>query len=184
MGGLTDKQQRFVEEYLIDFNATQAAIRAGYSQKTAGSVGHENLRKPEIVAALNKAKQDRCERTQIDADYVLSRLVEIDQMDVADILNADGSVLPISQWPKVWRITLSGMDVLTMMDKEDGQSILKKIKWPDKVKNLELLGKHVTVRAFNDKPAVVMEQQEPTPVQIVVKAVDARVSDGDDQSST
>ncbi|WP_218966792.1 terminase small subunit [Snodgrassella alvi] len=154
MSGLTDKQQRFVEEYLIDFNATQAAIRAGYSQKTAGSVGHENLRKPEIVAALNKAKQARCERTQIDADYVLSRLVEIDQMDVADILNADGSVLPISQWPKVWRITLSGMDVLTMMDKEDGQSILKKIKWPDKVKNLELLGKHVTVQAFNEKTSV------------------------------
>ncbi|PIT67081.1 hypothetical protein BHC56_09280 [Snodgrassella alvi] len=154
MSGLTEKQQRFVEEYLIDFNATQAAIRAGYSARTASAVGHENLRKPEIVKALNEAKQKRCMRTQIDADYVLQRLVEIDQMDVADILNADGSVLPVKKWPEVWRKTLSGFDVLTMMDKEDGQSILKKIKWPDKVKNLELLGKHVTVQAFNEKTSV------------------------------
>lgn len=154
MRGLTAKQQRFVEEYLIDLNATQAAIRAGYSAKTAGSVGHENLQKPEIIAALNFARRERCERTKIDADYVLSRLVEIDQMDVADILNADGSILPVSQWPKVWRTTLSGMDVLSMMDKEDGQSVLKKIKWPDKVKNLELLGKHVSVQAFNEKTSV------------------------------
>ena len=108
MSGLTEKQQRFVEEYLIDFNATQAAIRAGYSARTASAVGHENLRKPDIVKALNEAKQKRCMRTQIDADYVLQRLVEIDQMDVADILNVDGSVLPVKEWPEVWRKTLRG----------------------------------------------------------------------------
>lgn len=152
-GGLTEKQQRFVEEYLIDFNATQAAIRAGYSQKTAGAVGHENLRKPEIVSALNKAKQERCERTKIDADYVLKRLVEIDQMDIADILAEDGSLLPVTAWPKVWRTTLSGMEVQTLGSRAD-LNILKKVKWPDKVKNLELLGKHVTVQAFNEKSSV------------------------------
>lgn len=151
IGGLTEKQQRFVEEYLIDFNATQAAIRAGYSQKTAGAVGHENLKKPEIVQALNIAKRERCERTKIDADYVLARLVAIDQMDVVDIIDTDGSLLPVTLWPKVWRTTLSGMDVLTLGDKADAQCILKKIKWPDKIKNLELLGKHVTVQAFNEK---------------------------------
>ena len=53
---LTPKQQRFVEEYLIDLNATQAAIRAGYSKHTAHSIGHENLSKPEIVAALAEAR--------------------------------------------------------------------------------------------------------------------------------
>lgn len=56
MAGLTDKQQRFVDEYLIDLNATQAAIRAGYSEKTAYSVGHENLKKPEIQKAIQEAQ--------------------------------------------------------------------------------------------------------------------------------
>lgn len=172
MGGLTEKQQRFVEEYLIDFNATQAAIRAGYSQKTAGAVGHENLRKPEIVSALNKAKQARCERTKIDADYVLKRLVEIDQMDIADILAADGSLLPVTAWPKVWRTTLSGMDVQTLGSKAD-LNILKKVKWPDKVKNLELLGKHVTVQAFNEKSSVSGEIMiETRPISAIFEQAD------------
>lgn len=153
MGGLTEKQKRFVQEYPKDLNATQAAIRSGYSERTASAVGYENLRKPQIKKALAEAMQQRCERTKIDADYVLKRLVEIDQMDIADILAEDGSLLPVTAWPKVWRTTLSGMDVQTLGSKED-LSILKKVKWPDKVKNLELLGKHVTVQAFNEKSSV------------------------------
>lgn len=73
---LTDKQQRFVAEYLIDLNATQAAIRAGYSEKTAGSVGGENLKKPEIAKAIQAAMSKRTERTQVDADYVLRTIVD------------------------------------------------------------------------------------------------------------
>ena len=69
-------------------------------------------------------------------------------MDVLDILLANGELKPIAQWPKVWRTTLSGMDVTEMAG--DAAGLLKKIKWPDKVKNLELLGKHVTVQAFKD----------------------------------
>ncbi|WP_431321665.1 terminase small subunit [Rhizobium sp. YTU87027] len=70
---LTPKQERFVEEYLIDLNATQAAIRSGYSKKTAGSVGAENLTKPEIQAALSAAQNARSERTEITADMVLEQ---------------------------------------------------------------------------------------------------------------
>lgn len=73
---LTPKQQRFVEEYLIDLNATQAAIRAGYSEKTAYAVGHENLKKPEIAKALSAARGERSQRTEITADYVLSTILE------------------------------------------------------------------------------------------------------------
>lgn len=73
---LTDKQKRFVEEYLIDLNATQAAIRAGYSAKTAGSIGEENLKKPEIKAAIGKAMAERSERTQIDQAYVIRAIQE------------------------------------------------------------------------------------------------------------
>ena len=68
---LTAKQQRFVEEYLVDLNATQAAIRAGYSEETAGSIGHENLMKPEIAAAIVAAQAERSNRTAITADKVL-----------------------------------------------------------------------------------------------------------------
>ena len=72
---LTPKQSRFVEEYLVDMNATQAAIRAGYSKKTARQIGDENLSKPVIQKALTEAIQVRSERTQVTQDYVLKRLI-------------------------------------------------------------------------------------------------------------
>lgn len=77
VGKLTDKQKRFIEEYLIDLNATQAAIRAGYSEKTAYSIGEENLRKPEIKKAIQEAQKKRSERTQITQDDVLNGLLEV-----------------------------------------------------------------------------------------------------------
>lgn len=151
----TAKQEAFVREYLIDLNATQAAIRAGYSAKTASEVGHENLRKPQIAAAIQAAMNARSQRTEITADYVLNRLVEIDQMDVLDIMAEDMTLKPVSQWPSVWRRYLSGFDLAEMFEGrgEDREmvGILKKIKWPDKVRNLELLGKHVNVQAFRDQ---------------------------------
>lgn len=76
---LTPKQRAFVEQYLLDLNATQAAIRAGYSADTAGSIGGENLQKPEIQAAIQAALDERSERTKIDSDYVLQGLKEIAQ---------------------------------------------------------------------------------------------------------
>ncbi len=69
---LTPKQQAFVNEYLIDLNATQAAIRAGYSKKTARFIGAENLTKPDIEAAIAGAIGARAERTKIDSDWVLT----------------------------------------------------------------------------------------------------------------
>ena len=73
---LTPKQKCFVDEYLVDLNATQAAIRAGYSAKTAGSIGQRLLKKVEIQTALAAAMAAREERTEITADYVLRRLKE------------------------------------------------------------------------------------------------------------
>ncbi|EOC0033649.1 terminase small subunit [Cronobacter dublinensis] len=151
---LTDKQEMFCREYLIDLNATQAAIRAGYSVKTANRTASENLSKPDIQNRIAELKNKRNEDVGINAAYVLQRLVEIDQMDVADILNDDGSLKAVSQWPKCWRITLQGIDISSTIrnfDEETEETILKKIKWPDKVKNLELLGKHVDVQAFREQ---------------------------------
>ncbi|AUR11200.1 Terminase small subunit [Phaeobacter inhibens] len=79
---LTPKQRRFVEEYLVDLNATQAAIRSGYSAKTAHSVGHENLRKPEISKALKDAQSKRSDRTEITQDRVLQELARIGFADI------------------------------------------------------------------------------------------------------
>lgn len=73
---LTAKQDLFVKEYLVDLNATQAAIRAGYSEKTAAQIGDENLRKPQIARAVQEAMNKRAERTQVDADYVLRTIVD------------------------------------------------------------------------------------------------------------
>lgn len=147
------KREQFCREYIIDLNGTQSAIRAGYSEKTANRIASEMLSKPDIQARIAELMQERSDRVRIDASYVLNRLVEIDQMDVADILTEDGSLKPIKDWPKVWRTTLSGLDVMTVFNSEEAttESVLKKIKWPDKVKNLELLGKHVNVNAFAEK---------------------------------
>lgn len=79
---LTPKQQRFVEEYLVDLNATQAATRAGYSAKTAYSIGDENLKKPEIAEAIKRAMDARSERTEITADRVLNELAKIGFSDI------------------------------------------------------------------------------------------------------
>ncbi len=71
---LTPKQQLFVAEYLVDLNATQAAVRAGYSEKTAYSVGHENLKKPVVAAAIQEAMEVRSQRTEIAQDWILEQL--------------------------------------------------------------------------------------------------------------
>ncbi|EPL9571160.1 MULTISPECIES: terminase small subunit [Providencia] len=152
---LNDKQEMFCREYLVDLNATQAAIRAGYSEKTANRIAAQLLSKLDIEKRIQELMNRRSERLDIDADYVLKRLVDIDQMDVLDILHDDGGIKPIHEWPKVWRTSLSGMDLAEMFESKDGErdlvGIMKKIKWPDKVKNLELLGKHVKVQAFKEQ---------------------------------
>ena len=75
-------------------------------------------------------------------------------MDFIDILEEDGSFRPVSIWPKVWRTYLSGIDIAEMSVEGQIAGVLKKIKWPDKVKNLELLGKHINVQAFKDRAEV------------------------------
>ena len=149
---LTNQQQRFVEEYLLDLNASDAAIRAGYKHRQCG---RRLMTVEKVLDAVQAAKAERSQRTQVNADYVLKRLVEIDQMDCLDILNDDGSVKPVREWPQIWRQFVSGFDVAELFtgggEDRELAGMLKKIKWPDKIKNLELIGKHVNVQAFRDK---------------------------------
>ncbi|ELQ3856544.1 terminase small subunit [Salmonella enterica] len=154
---LTDKQEMFCREYLIDLNATQAAIRVGYSAKTANRTATKLLSKAVIQNRIAELKTKRNEDVSVNAAYVLKRLVEIDQMDVIDIVRDDLSLKPVTEWPASWRRYISGFELAEMFEYtgEDGgkelAGILKKIKWPDKVKNLELLGKHVSVMAFKEQ---------------------------------
>lgn len=100
---LTDKQEMFCREYLIDLNATQAAIRAGYSEKTANRIAAQLLSKLDIQNSIAQLKAQRNEQVNIDAAYVLRRLVGIDQMDVLDIVRDDLSLKPVSEWSSSWR---------------------------------------------------------------------------------
>ena len=172
---LTRKQSQFVLEYLIDLNATQAAIRAGYSTKSAEIIGHENLRKPNIEASIQKAMIERSERTKIDADWVLERNAAMLEADIADIIDDDGTYLPVKQWPKIWRQMLAGMDVQKLFDKHGskGKRVgeVQKIKFIDRLKALEMIGKHTDVQAYKEKVDVNLGGQADNPLVILAKAV-------------
>lgn len=146
------RQEQFCLEYIIDLNGTQAAIRAGYAKKTANTTASKLLAKDNIAKRVDFLKNRRQVKCNIDAQWVLNRLNEIDSLDVIDILDDEANILPIRQWPKAWRISISGLDVQKLMaagkDPDAMQSAVLKIKWPDKTRNLELIGRHVSVRAW------------------------------------
>lgn len=154
---LTAMQEAYCQSYIkTPENQTQAAIDAGFSPNTAAVKASVMMRDERIQKRIADLMEERNKRNRVSADYVLMRLVEIDQMDVIDILDDEGGLKPISQWPKVWRTSLSAMDINRIRmagkdDEDDIESTLQKIKWPDKVKNLELIGKHVDVKAFKER---------------------------------
>lgn len=149
---LTPKQEAFVREYLLDLNATQAAIRAGYSAKTAYSMGQRLLKNVEVSAALVAAKQERAQKTQIDADWLLTRLAEESTADVAELYNDDGTLKPVKEWPLIWRQGLvAGLDVEEIRVEGIVVGSIRKIKLSDRIKRLELIGRHIDVGAFKDK---------------------------------
>ena len=162
-GKLSPREEAFVLQYLMDNDAVGAALRAGYAKTTADAkswawVGHSREKCPanklHVWDAVRAAKAARSEATQIDAAYVLRRHAEIDAMDVLDIMGEDWVVKPLSEWPRVWRITLSAFEVAELFEGSGAErkvcGVLKKFKWADKLKNLETLGRHVDVGAYRD----------------------------------
>lgn len=172
MAELSHKQESFVSEYLIDMNGTQAAIRAKYAKGSAKVTASRLLTNVNVIEALAVAMKSRSKRTEITADTVLTDLSEIFNADPKDILNDDWTLKPISGWPEMWRKALSGFDIQEMFegrgDERKMVGLIKKIKWPDKLKTLELMGKHVNVGAFSDKLALTDPDGGPLEVSVMV----------------
>lgn len=139
MAKLTPKQQRFVEEYLIDLNGTQAAIRAGYSQKTANQIAAEYLAKPNIAYAVAAAMAARSARTGVTQDRVVRELARIAFVDPTAVVDFRTGMVR-SGLTDDDRAVLAGVKV---KDSDNGTE--REVKLADKLKALELLGKHLNL---------------------------------------
>jgi len=153
MDKMTPKQKRFCEEYLVDLNATQAAIRAGYSKKTAKVKGCQLLTKVNIDKYIRAQLENRSTRTQIAQDDVLSELGKIAFNDLGEMLTEDGRLKNLNDMSESSRCAISGIE---NSEEFEGKGVdrehtgtLRKIKTWDKLKALELLGKHLGM--FVDK---------------------------------
>lgn len=141
---MTKKQKRFCEEYLIDLNATQAAIRAGYSPDTAGAIGAENLTKPEVQRAVARDMAERSRRTGVNAERVVLELAKVAFVNVGNVIDATDATLKEDAAPE----DLAAIQSIKVKDMGD-MGIEREIRMADKLKALELLGRHLGM--FNDK---------------------------------
>lgn len=143
---LTEKQQRFIDEYLIDLNATQAAIRAGYSVKTANEQGSQNLAKLSIQQAIAEQMAERSKRTGINQDRVVLELAKIALVKMTDIVDSQGRIKSDASPDD-----LACIESVKYKESESdtGSSVEREVKIASKLKALELLGKHLGM--WNDK---------------------------------
>jgi len=149
-GKLTAKQATFLDEYLTDLDATQAAIRGGYSKRAARQIGDENMSKPAISAAIAEARAGRSVRTEIIADRVVRELARIAFFDVRKAFNPDGTMKPLDQLDDDAAAAIAGIEVSELRD-GDGNvvGVLKKLKICEKLGALDKLGRFLGM--WNDK---------------------------------
>lgn len=181
MSKLTAKQQRFVEEYLIDLNATQAAIRAGYSVNRASELGYQLLQKTTVSNAITKAMEVRSQRTSITADMVLRELAMIAFANAADFAQVvEEPIIQNGQYvvdPDTGRVKTYKMVEVTptsKLDEEQKKAIagIKETKYGidvstyDKVKALELLGRHLGM--FKDKVEITGLNEEKSKLDSII----------------
>lgn len=159
---LSDQRQRFVEEYLIDLNGTQAAIRAGYSPKTAQEQASRLLSNVMVQEAISKAMAARSKRTGVNQDRVVLELAKIAFVKMTDVVDSNGRIREDATDDD-----LSCIESIKYKesDNEFGGSVEREVKIGSKLKALELLGKHLGM--WNDKldvnvtqPIVIMGADE------------------------
>ncbi len=152
---LTARQRAFCAEYIIDLSAGNAARRAGYSAKTAREQGYELLRKPAVLEEIERLKAERQLQTKVDAAWVLARLSAEATADIGELYDDNGALKPVHDWPLIWRQGLvQSIEVDEIWEGEGADrvqvGVTKRIKLDSRVKRVELIGKHVTVKAFTD----------------------------------
>lgn len=146
---LSPKRQRFVDEYLKDLNATQAAIRAGYSAKSAYSQAHDLLKNPEISEAIAAGQAKASISANVTAERVLLELARLAFLDPRQLYQADGTLRPIKELPDDVAACLSSIEV-TEECRGEGENrelvgLTKKVRLWDKPKALALLCKHLNL---------------------------------------
>lgn len=158
---LTAKQERFCQEYIIDLNATKAAVRSGYSAKTAKEQGCVNLTKPNIQERIKDLNKSRSKATGITQKRVLEELAKIAFFDIRKIYDVDGAILPMTQIDDAEAAVIAG--IKTTEVHQDGMIIgeIKEVKVFDKLRALEALGKHLGIFDADNR------QKETRPVIIV-----------------
>ena len=177
---LSPKQRLFVAEYIIDWNATKAAIRAGYSDKTARQIAEAMLSQPHVMAAVQEQVTAREARTMVTQDRVLLEIARLAFSDPRKAFDANGDLLPIKQWPDDVAAAISSVEVDVVTDR-DGKAIgsVKKVKFWDKGKQLELAGRHLQM--FTDKVNVNAVVKS---VQLSEEELDAEIRKIERQLST
>lgn len=150
---LNAKQLRFVEEYLVDFNGTAAAIRAGYSQRTARAIAAENLTKPDIALAVKAKVATLSQEAGITANRVLQEVVRMAWLDVGQAYNTDGALKPLHDMPEDVRRAIMSVESEEQYEGEgDARKLVgyvRKVKFHDKLRGNELLGKYL--KLFTEK---------------------------------
>jgi phage terminase small subunit len=153
--GLTPLQERFCQEYVVDVNGTQAAIRAGYSDnvKAASVQAARLLVNARVVSKIQTLMKARSRRTELTADRILREIMKIAFSDLSQAFDDEGNLLKIKDMPRSIRCAIAGIDTEEMFegygDERTWTGYSKKLKLWDKNKALELLGKHL--KLFTDK---------------------------------
>ncbi len=153
---LTDKQARFVDEYLVDLNATQAAIRAGYSAKTANEQGARLLANVSVQNAIRERQEVLKMKTEITQEWVVERYRRIvEGCDKRLFFNDDGSVKPPSQWSAEMGLAVAGFEVQELGDEGLAVSV-SKLRFQDAKAALDSLARHLGM--FKDKVEVSVDE--------------------------
>jgi phage terminase small subunit len=142
---MNKKQQRFCQEYVIDHNATQAAIRAGYSEHSARITASKLLTKANIAGEVSRLEEEIAERCKIDAEKVLNELAKIAFSDVGKLFSG-GALMSVTEVDDDTRAAIASIEVVqrTTGSRDDPEvEYTSKIKTWDKIKALELIGKHL-----------------------------------------
>ena len=138
--GLSRKMERFCTEFIVDMSVTGAAVRAGYSEKTAAQQGSRLLRKPEVAALVRRLHKEKLDRVDLRAENVIKELATIAFSDVRSLLDSNGQLVPVHLLPDEAAASIASFDVTTA---GNGQTRISRIKTWNKVAALEQLCKHL-----------------------------------------